>query len=80
MKLEFAYVTNKGSESSFLQVFLPRAQPTEAYLSHPCIHLYVKSDILFLCVTDIWRLLEVNLAALRVVENHRKRRGNNFHP
>lgn len=83
MELEFADVTNKGSESSessFLQVLLPshvspRAGLTEAYLSHPCIHLYVKSDVLFLCVTGIGGLLEVNLAELRVVENHRKRRG-----
>lgn len=76
-ELESADVTDKGTECFFSRVFLsiahlsPRAGPAEAYLIYPCIHLYVKSDVLFLCVTDIWGLLEVNPAELRVVENHR---------
>lgn len=55
----------------------------KGYLIHPCIHLYVKSDGFFF-VTSIWGLLEVNIAELRVTENHLKKKknrwGNHFHP
>lgn len=45
----------------------------KGYLIHPCIHLYVKSDGFFF-VTSIWGLLEVNIAELRVTENHLKKK------
>ena len=47
------------------------------------IHLYVKSDVLFLCLTHIGGLWEITIAEFRVIENHKKggeKRGNNFHP
>lgn len=80
MELEFADVTDKGSECFFFRGFSLSSFITACrtgrgfYLICPCIHLYVKPEVVFLRVTDIWGLLQVNPAELRVVANHREKK------